>query len=176
MTRAAECKSVTVDNGRPEAARLSQIGVNIVSPDGTGDINNYTVVYVTDNRRLAQRLERVGLPVKLDEDLAYEVNSGNLFIDVSPSEGPAFHFNGAVAEPPPGGVPFLANWWFENNRGRMKMATQIPTINFGAASVTIFSRKDSPVGKLINGNSFSNFSFFNVRGRFATARMDVTLR
>jgi hypothetical protein len=176
VTRAAECKSVVVDNAKPEPARLSQIGVSVVSPDGTGDINNYTVMYVTNNRRLAQRLERAGLPVKVDEDLVYEVNAGNLFIDVSPEDGPAFFFNGTVSEPPVGGFPFLANWWYESNRGRMKMATNIPTINFGQSAVTVYSRKESPLGRLINGNSFSNFAVFNVRGRFATGRMDVTVR
>jgi hypothetical protein len=176
VTRAAECQSVVIDNSRPERARLSQIGVSIVSPDGTGDINNYTVLYVTDSERLADRLERAGLPVKVDEDLVYEVNSGNLFIDVSPEEGPAWFFNGSVTEPPPGGFPFLANWWYESRRGRMKMATNIPVISFGQSAVTVYSRRNSPLGKLILGNSFSAFGVFNVRGRFATGRMDVTVR
>lgn len=176
VTRAAECQSVVIDNSQPERARLSQIGVSVVSPDGTGDINNYTVLYVTDSKRLAQRLERAGLPVKVDEDLVYEVNSGNLFIDVSPAEGPAWFFNGTVTEPPPGGFPFLANWWYESNKGRMKMATNIPLISFGQSAVTVFSRSNAPLGKLILGNSFSAFNIFNVRGRFATGRMDVTLR
>jgi hypothetical protein len=177
VTRAAECQSVVIDNSRPEAARLSQIGVSVVSPDGTGDINNYTVMYVTNSKRLAQRLERAGLPVKVDEDLAYEVNAGNLFVDVSPEDGPAFFFNGAVTDPAPNsGFPFLANGWYESRRGRMKMATNIPNIAFGPGAVTIYSRKDAPVGKLINGNSFSAFGFFNVRGKFATGRMEVTVR
>lgn len=177
VTRASECASVVVDNSKPEPVRLSQIGVSVVSPDGTGDINNYTVIYVTNHKRLAQRLERAGLPVKLDEDLVYEVNAGNLFVDVSPEEGPAYFFNGAVTEPnPAAGFPFLANWWYESNRGRLKMSTNIPNIAFGSAAVTIFSRKQAPVGTLINGNSFSAFGFYNVRGRFATGRMDVTVR
>ncbi len=74
VTRAADCQSVVIDNARPEAARISQIGVSVLSPDGIGDINNYTV----------------------DEDLAYEVNAGNLFVDVSPEDGPAYFFHGAV--------------------------------------------------------------------------------
>ncbi|MCX6613798.1 MAG: hypothetical protein NTW74_23500 [Acidobacteria bacterium] len=177
VTRASECQSVVIDNSKPEAVRLSQIGVSVVSPDGTGDINNYTVIYVTNSKRLAQRLERAGLPVKVDEDLAYEVNAGNLFVDVSPEDGPAYFFNGAVTDPAPNtGFPFLANWWYESNRGRMKMATNIPNIAFGASAVTIYSRKDAPVGKLINGNTFSAFGVYNVRGKFATGRMEVTVR
>ncbi len=182
VVRAAECASVRVDNDRPEPGILTQIGVSVVSPDGSGDINNYTVAYVTNSRRLAQRLARAGLPVSVDEDLVYEItpvppgNGGELFVDSSPSSEPAFFLNGTVTDNTFLTIPFLANWWYESKRGRMLMATNIPTIAFSGASVTAYARRDSALGKLMGGNKFSAFNGFNVRGRFATARMTITLR
>ncbi len=179
VARVSECSSVVIDNARPEAVRLSQIGVSVVSPDGTGDINNYTIVYVTNSKRLAQRLERAGLPAKVDEDLVYEVTAGKLFADISSDEAPAFFFSGPVVEPTPGtGFPFTANWWYESNRGRLRMQLVIPYIEFGfgADKPTLFSRKDAPVGKLIGGNTYNAFTGFNVRGVFATGRMSVVVR
>jgi hypothetical protein len=181
VVRAAQCEGVKVDNDRPEPGILTQIGVSVVGPDGTGDINNYTVAYVTNSRRLAQRLERVGLPVSVDPDLVYEITpnppgaAGEFFVDSSPSDAPAFFLNGTATDNTFLTIPFLANWWYESHRGRMKMATNIPTIAFGFAAVTAYARQDSPLGKLMGGNKFSAFNVFNVRGRFSTARMLVTL-
>ncbi len=177
VTRTSQCAAVRVDNTRPEPATLAQIGVSIIAPEADGDINNYTIQYVTNNRRLAQRLERAGLPVVVDEDLVYEVNGSNFFADVSPSEGSAFFFSGTVSEPNPAAAfPFTANWWFKSNRGLLKMNTVIPAIAFGSSNVTVFTRRNSPLGILVNGNSFSDFSVFNVRGAFSSARMFITLR
>ncbi len=180
VVRAAQCEGVKVDNERPEPGSLTQIGITIVSPNGSGDINNYTVAYVTDSRRLAQRLQRFGLPAYVDEDLVYETAPnppgarGELFVDSSPSAGPAFFLSGAVSDTAFLTVPFVANWWYESRKGRLLMATAIPTIAFGQAGVTVYTRQDSPLGELIGGNKFSNFSGFNVRGRFATGRMSVS--
>lgn len=55
VVRAARCASVKVDGFEAIPGIVSHIGVMVVSPDGTGDINNYTVAYATDSERLAQR-------------------------------------------------------------------------------------------------------------------------
>src|SRR5215471_6945689 len=53
VVRATSCGSAQVNGGVSVRTIISQIGVEIVSPDGTGDINNYTLIYVTDNAQLA---------------------------------------------------------------------------------------------------------------------------
>lgn len=174
VARVSNCAGVSVEGSRPEPGTVAHIGITVVSPDGSGDINNYTVAYVTTSRKLAQKLSRGGLPVEVDEDLVYEIVAGKLFADVSPEDGPGFYFHGPVADPAPNtGFPFLANWWYKSHRGVMKMATSIPTIAFGQCSMTIYSRKNSPLGKLIGGNSYSAFTGYNARGLFATGRMVV---
>ena len=57
VVRATSCEGVSVDKSPAEATELSQIGINLVAPDGTGDINNYTVIYVTNNRELATHFQ-----------------------------------------------------------------------------------------------------------------------
>ena len=47
----------------------------MVAPDGTGDINNYTVIYVTNNLALAEYFQIAGLPAVFDPQLTYEYTS-----------------------------------------------------------------------------------------------------
>jgi hypothetical protein len=56
VARAARCEAISVGGSPAERGTVSQIGINLVSPDGTGDINNYALLYVTDSHRLAERL------------------------------------------------------------------------------------------------------------------------
>src|SRR5262249_23182660 len=53
VVRATRCASAQVNGGPGVPTIISQIGIEIVPPDGTGDINNYTLIYVTDNAQLA---------------------------------------------------------------------------------------------------------------------------
>lgn len=65
VVRATSCEGVSVEKSPAEATELSQIGINIVAPDGTGDINNYTIIHVTNNRALARHFQTAGLPAVL---------------------------------------------------------------------------------------------------------------
>jgi hypothetical protein len=51
VVRATSCQGVAVGQSLPQPTELSQIGINLVAPDGTGDINNYTVVYIRTTTR-----------------------------------------------------------------------------------------------------------------------------
>jgi hypothetical protein len=44
VARADRCERIAVGGAAPERGTVSQIGVNLVSPDGTGDINNYALL------------------------------------------------------------------------------------------------------------------------------------
>ena len=72
VVRATSCQGATVDQSPARPTELSQIGINLVAPDGTGDINNYTILYVTNNPALAERFQIAGLPAVLDPELTYE--------------------------------------------------------------------------------------------------------
>ena len=179
VARAARCERVAVGGAAPERGTVSQIGVNLVSPDGTGDINNYALLYVTDSHRLAERLRRFGLPARIDPKMVYEVNpaaaSLELFIQAQGGGDGAHFLHGTVGDLPPGvEFPFLANWWYTSGAGRLRMSTQIPAFSAGPADVGLYTARDSELGAVLGVNRTA-FPVLSLRGKFAHAVMTVTL-
>src|SRR6201981_1286552 len=78
VVRATSCQGVAVGQSPTQPTELSQIGINLVAPDGTGDINNYTVIYITNNQALTEYFQAVGLPAVFDPNLTYEYTPGPL--------------------------------------------------------------------------------------------------
>src|SRR5215831_9602117 len=66
VVRATSCEGVSVGQSAAKPTEVSQIGINLVPPDRTGDINNYTVIYVTNNLSLAEHLQVAGWPAVFD--------------------------------------------------------------------------------------------------------------
>ena len=66
VVRATSCQGVSIGQSAAKPTEISQIGINLVAPDGTGDINNYTVIYVTNNQLLAEHLQVAGWPAVFD--------------------------------------------------------------------------------------------------------------
>jgi hypothetical protein len=182
VVRATSCEAVSVDQSPPQPTELSQIGINIVAPDETGDINNYTVIYVTNNEALAKRFQIAGLPAVCDPHLTYEYSadpsrlSGEFYVTAAGEELPSYFLFGTETEPPPNSQQiFLANWWFTGPEGRMKQSTLFPMISFGTAVVSLYTSNVSLLGKLIDGNTDANFSILSVRGVYPGATMTVSV-
>jgi len=183
VVRATSCQGVAIGQSAAQPTELSQIGINLVAPDGTGDINNYTVIYVTNNQPLAELFRTAGLPAVFDPGLAYEYTpgpmetSGELYVAASGHGLPAFFLFGTENEPPPNSQQsFLANWWFTGHGSKMKQSTSFPVISFGTAAVTLYTSNTSLLGNLIGGNTASNFSFLSVRGVYPAATMTVSFK
>jgi hypothetical protein len=181
VIRATSCASVTVNGRDPRPTNLSQIGINIVPPDGTGDINNYTLVYVSNNPYLVDNFVAAGLPAHYDPLLTYEYTApvtanGNLYVSVAAHDvQPYFIYGPETAPPPDSATDFLANWWYAPGRNlKMRQQSNFPNISFGTSSVTFYTAADSELGKLIGGNTFSNYSVLALRGVYPSAHMDVT--
>src|SRR5437762_1045371 len=49
VVRASRCEGVGVDSSPERPAIVTQVGIAVIPPDGTGDINNYTLLYATDH-------------------------------------------------------------------------------------------------------------------------------
>jgi hypothetical protein len=182
VIRATSCASVAVNGHSPRPTNLSQIGINIVAPDGTGDINNYTLVYVSNNPALVESFLAAGLPARFDPQLTYEYvapssGNGNLFVSASSWNLPPYFIYGPETAPPANSATvFLANWWYAPHEGlKMRQQTLFPAISFGTSAVTFYTAADSELGKLIGGNTFSNFSVLALRGVYPSAHMDVTV-
>ena len=73
VVRVASCDDVVV-NGHDEGEGIvSQVGVGVISPDGTGDINNYTLWYDTTSLRLAARLALTGVNARFAPNLDFDL-------------------------------------------------------------------------------------------------------
>ncbi|MGA2651257.1 MAG: hypothetical protein ABSF28_12070 [Terracidiphilus sp.] len=179
VIRASSCEGVSVNGSKPVPTTLSHIGIGVVSPDGSGTINNYTLVYLTNNLQLAQSFQWAGMPAIFDPMLDYEYSgdaatAGSLYVGASAPSLPPYFLAGAE-QAATGPQLFIANWWFQGREGIIKQQTTFPAIAFGAADVTFHTSSSSLVGKLIGGNSDANFPYFNARGAYSTAQMVVTV-
>jgi hypothetical protein len=129
--------------------------------------------------RLAERLRRFGLPVRIDPKMVYEVNPAGASLELfmqAHGLGDDSHFlHGMVGDPPPGAeFPFIANWWFTSAAGRMRMSTQIPAFSAGPADVGLYTARGSDLGAVLGANRTA-FPLLSLRGVFSHAVMTVTL-
>jgi hypothetical protein len=177
VVRVAHCRAVSVDGSAPDAGTVAQLGVSIVSPDGTGDINNYTAWYYTTSQRLAVKLQLLGVPAQWTPGLGYNLvpgsaNSGTLRINLAAGH-PAFHVTAPVVEPVADAVPFLANWWIQSGTQRTRMSTPIPALRFGTAAAILTTPRVGQLGQLLD-RSTATFALLDSYNRFAQANMTVT--
>jgi hypothetical protein len=179
VVRATSCAGVKVNGGRAIPTNISQIGVELVPPDGTGDINNYTLIYVSNNPELVQAFHLAGVPAVLDPSLTYEFTydgtgtAGELYVEAGGDELPAYFLTGTEADPTGPGSDFKANWWYAAHGTVVKQASDFPNIAFGAANISLHTGKNSALGQLIGGNTDADYHFFPVRGVYASAHMEV---
>ena len=177
VVRTAQCGGIAVAGHRPKAGSLVQIGVVIVPPDFTGDINNYTLWYYTSDAKLAHHLTRLGVRAQhvptIDYD--YEPSSdGSLFVAVPRPGRPALSLDGTVVESENASGSFVANWWAKADGCRVKMKTNVPEIFIGEANLTLTTVPNGPLGQLIGGGS-TGFPVLQQFNTFGNARMAVRL-
>ena len=181
VVRATSCTGAMVDGHRAGPTIISQVGIEIVPPDSTGDINNYTLIYVTNNTELTKAFEQAGLPAVFDPTIAYEftydstAQAGELYVQAAGPDLPAYFLTGTESDPAGGGSDFKANWWYKGPAGVIKQATDFPSIAFGPANVSLHTSRTSLLGQLIGGNTDADFHFFPVRGVYSSAHMEVTV-
>jgi hypothetical protein len=179
VVRATSCSGVKVNGGRATPTNISQIGLEIVPPDGTGDINNYTLIYVTNNPELVLAFKLADVPAILDPALTYQFTydstnlAGELYVEAEGLNLPAYFLTGTETDPTAAGSDFKANWWFGSRAGTVKQASDFPDIAFGTANISVHTDKNSALGKLIGGNTDSDFHFLPVRGVYPSATMQV---
>lgn len=181
VVRAGSCAGVSVNGGPSIPSTFSQVGVEIVPPDNTGDINNYLLFYISNNWQLVTALNFAGAPALYDPALTYQFTydstgkSGALYVQAEALGVPPYTIYGAETDPTAPYGDFTANWWAVTPRGIVKEAGNYPNISFGTANNTLFTDKNSELGQLIGGNTDSNFSFLPLRGIIPTAQIVVTV-
>jgi hypothetical protein len=181
IVRVAQCASVVVEGKATGPGTVAQLGVNIVPPDGTGDINNYTVWYDTDGVELAAALRQAGIAAALDGTLFYDrlpIPGGTtarlIIANIEPA--PPFVIDSVVLIPTSATQPidFTANWWQTNAGATAEMASDFPDILFGAEStgVTIEAVPGTPFARLL-GTESATFVGLSVSNVIPTGHMHV---
>jgi hypothetical protein len=172
VVRTAKC-AITFNN-QTRIGEIVQIGAVIVPPDGTGDINNYTFFYYTDDLRLASRLFLTGVPAQFVPIIDYQQGADNSFSVRVPLPGiPHFTVSGTVMPSPNPAGSFTANWWRKSLRGRVKMNTNVPVINIGGANLELKSNPNGLLGQIIGGETLG-FPAVQQFNSFANAQMNVS--
>lgn len=172
VVRTAHCK-IAINGQRPRTGTIVQIGAVIVPPDGTGDINNYTLFYYTDDIRLALRLILTGVHAQFVPTLQHRIGIDNsLFVRVPLPGNPRLTIRGSVtpSENPAGS--FVANWWQATGHGPVKMTTTVPVISIGGAEHSLTTNANGALGQILGSDSLS-FPLVQQFNTFDNATMDV---
>lgn len=178
VVRTARCGGIAVDGHSAKAGSVVQIGVVIVPPDFSGDINNYTLWYYTSDAKLAHHLERLGIAAQhvptIDHDYAPSGASSPLFVVVPRPGRPRLSLDGTVVESTTLAGSFEAIWWAKVNGGSVRMDTLVPAIFIGAADLTLTTDAGGKLGQLIGGSS-AGFSVLQQFNTFSSANMGVSV-
>ncbi len=180
VVRTARCGRIAVDGHRPKAGTIVQVGAVIVPPDSSGDINNFTLWYYTSDAELARCLSSVGVPAQHVPTIDYEYEPGEAggpspFRVRVPRPGhPTLRLEGTVVASDIPSGSFEANWWVKAGERSVKMSTNVPEIFIGAADLSLSTRRRSPLGRLIGGDSMV-FPVLQQFNQFAGAQMEVSI-
>ncbi len=175
VVRTARCGGMSVAGQRPTVGEIVHIGAVVVPPDGTGNINNYTIFYYTNDLRLALRLLLAGVKAEYVPTIDYDYITSNNSLRVRvPLPGlPRLEVSGTVNPSADPAGSFVANWW-QAARGRfVKMSTSVPLIKIGGANLVLTTNQHGPLGQLIGGGS-TGFPILQQFNTFSGARMAVS--
>jgi hypothetical protein len=174
VVRTSRC-AISVQGFKKRTGNIVQIGAIIIPPDGTGDINNYTLYYYTDDIVMWLYLNVVGVDAQYVPTLQYRMSANNSLLVRIPVPGfPRFQIAGNIAPSNVSSGSFLANWWQKSPCGIVKMSTNVPVIKIGGADLTLTTQSDSSLGQLI-GDDTLNFPIIQQFNSFDEARMKVEL-
>ena len=160
----------------PKTREIVQIGLVIVPPDSTGDINNYTLWYYTSDATLAHQLRDAGVNAQHVPNIDYDFDSSNntLLVRVPRPGSPRLALFGTVTPSPNSAGSFLANWWQQTAAGTIKMSTNVPIINIGGANLTLSTDPHDVLGQLIGSDSIG-FPILQQFNTFSAAHLEVNL-
>ena len=176
VVRTARCGGIVLNGGSSTAGEIVQIGLVVVPPYGTGDINNYTIWYYASDANLVRQLRKAGVNAQHVPtiDYYYDADNNTLFVRIPRPGTPGLVLSGSVQPSPFPAGSFLANWWQQTQAGNVKMSTNVPVINIGGADLTLTTNPNGPLGQLIGGGS-TGFPLVQQFNTFTGAHMEVSI-
>lgn len=177
VVRVTSCQSVSVDGKNPKPAHTAQIGISVVIPGSTAQIDNYLLWFVTDLGVLHGKLQAAGLQNGNDQQLsvvfAPSGATGPLHIDVNSPRFPAFPVTGVITSPPGSPVPFVANWYADTRNGTLRMHT-VFDIGFGSADAGVTPEPGSALAELIGSDTDTlHFGVLDSYNEWKAATMEL---
>jgi hypothetical protein len=172
VVRIASCAGVKINGNDIGAGTVAQVGVNLVAPDGSGDLDNYALYYDTTSAVFTARLRAFGFESRWLPGIQYTDLGTSLAIRVP---GRGYSVAGPVDPPTAPGIPFEADWWSAARSSESKTATTLGSIQFSTAHMTISTQPASELRHII-GAPTATFPIFDSYNHFATAHMTVTRR
>lgn len=174
VVRVVRCQSAEIDGKSTGDISVAHVGVTLVGPDDSADINNYTVFFASDEQKLLTPLKKVGVDGEKIKDIGFTLASGGgLSIVVDAKHTPAYRVLGTAVAPSAAPSTFTATWWHDDaRRGRVRMRTVFPAIRFGSSSMTLTTAAGSELAALIGGTSLT-FPVLDSFNAFADAHMEV---
>ncbi|MGK3966078.1 hypothetical protein WMF38_18085 [Sorangium sp. So ce118] len=176
--RTAHADGISVNGGTPTPGSIVQIGASIVSPDGTGDVNSYTLWYYTDNALLAVKLIQAGFLAQYVPTLEYDYSlasgDSNIHVRVPFPGAPRLVIDGSISPSGAPPAPFASNWWVSTWSGPVKQTTTISSLVFGGADVTLETNAGNALGSLLGGPT-AEFAVLDSFNQFPDADSTVQL-
>jgi hypothetical protein len=155
VVRVASCAEVIVDGKSRGQTIISHIGIGLVGPDATVNLNNYTLWYATDNAVLHARLTAAGVNADNSNNLALSFANGTLSVSSASSHTPSFTVQGSATLPVNPPAPTSASWWDNGSRGAIRSRTVLPEIQFGTAATVLTTPAGSALADLIGGTTLT---------------------
>ncbi|MFN8495121.1 MAG: hypothetical protein U0350_46395 [Caldilineaceae bacterium] len=174
---AARCQGIAVTGATPTPGTFVQIGLIVAPPDGTGEINIFTLWHYTTHLTLARALKNAGLDSQHVAAIEYDVTlggkAGSTRLTVPAPGQPPLLLAGAIREPNQP-VTFNGNWWAKAGNRLLKLNSVVPTATFSEAALTLTTRVTNPLGHLIGGETL-NFAILQRLNTFPQVRTEVSV-
>ena len=174
---AAECQGIAVTGAVPTPGAFVQVGLIVAPPDGTGEINIFTLWHYTTHLTLARALKNAGLDSQHVPTIEYDVTlggkAGSTRLTVPAPGQPPLMLAGAIREPSQP-VTFNGNWWAKAGNRLLKLNSVVPAATFSDAQLTLTTRAENPLGRLI-GDEALNFAILQRFNTFPQVRTEVSV-
>jgi hypothetical protein len=172
VVRVASCAGAVVDGKKVGRTITSQVGIKLVGPDASADINNYPVFFATNQALLHARFQGIGASSDKSDDLSLTLANGSLTAESESSHSSPFEVRGPAAVPTAAPTTFAASWWAKGKQGIIRSRTTFPAIQFGTATTTLVTEANTTLSKLFGGRTLT-FAFLDSYNTFASSHLEV---